>query len=246
MFVDVHAHLDSKGFIKPIKAIVEEAAEAGLVAIINCGLNRKSNRATERLAKQFHIVKPAYGFYPTDAEKTSQKEIDEELKWIKRRKPIAISEVGLEGKWGKDFKKQEQVFSKFDMLATGLDIPLIVHTREKEKQCIDILEKLKAKKVVLHCFTGPEPLVVRAMKLGYSFSIPPIILYNQRFQSTVKLLAMDRILTETDSPYLAPKRGTINSPKNVRLTVAKIAEIKGLNPEETKRIIFLNYQRLFA
>jgi TatD DNase family protein len=245
MLIDVHAHLDYEGFKSPVEQIIEEAAKAGVVAIINCGLSKESNRATKALSERFPIVKPAYGIYPTTAEELSEKDIEAELKWIKTQKPIAISEIGLDGKYGKDFAKQGKVLRLFLALANKMELPVIVHTRQREKECLDILEEMKVKKVVLHCFTGPEELVKRAIKLKYSFSIPPIIVFNKGFQNLVKMIDLGLILTETDSPYLAPKHGEVNTPANVAVTVAKIAEIKGLTVEETQKIIFLNYQRMF-
>ncbi len=245
MLVDVHCHLDSDGFKESVEKMVANAARAGVTAIINCGINIETNRATKVLADTYHIVKAAYGIYPTEAEDMTIKQIEKEIEWIKTKNPIAISEIGLDGKYGKDFKKQKEVFSMFIKLAKKLDVPVVVHTRQKEKEVISLLKKHNAPKVVLHCFTGDLELVKEAIKLKYHFSIPPILVFNEGFQEMVKLVPNNLLLTETDSPYLAPKRGAINNPANVQVTVNKIAELKGLDPIEVKRIIFMNYQRLF-
>jgi len=245
MLVDVHSHLDYPGYKEPIDGIIKRAISTGLVAIVNCGLNKESNRATKLLAEKHKIVKPAYGFYPTDAEKASWQELEQELKWIKQQKPIAIGEVGMDGKHGKDMLKQELVLKRFLDLAKLLNVPIIVHSRMAEQRCIELIEASGCSKVVLHCFTGTLQLAERAIKNKWCFSIPPIVVYNKGFQRLVEVVPLHQLLTETDSPYLAPKPGTVNEPSNVAIVAEKIAEIKGLNVEEVKKILYLNYRREF-
>jgi len=245
MFIDVHAHLDSKEFRKPVSELIDEARIAGLTTIINCGLNKETNRSTQRLSEKYSIIKPAYGIYPIDAEQMSDSEVNQEIAWIRKQKPIAISEIGLDGKWGKDIEKQIRVFRKMLELAIEMRVPVIVHTRQAEEQCFNVIESTGIKKVVLHCFTGPKELIPRAITNKWSFSIPPVIVHDKSFAELVTQLKLGQLLTETDSPYLAPKRGTQNSPANVVLTIKKMAELKGLNAEEMRNIVFQNYQNLF-
>ncbi len=246
MLVDVHAHLDYEGYSEPIAEIVRKAKTAGLSCIINCGLNPKSNRVTLALSKSYDIVKPAFGFYPTDAEKASDTEIDSEIAWIRQNKPFAISEIGMDGKYGKDMARQTLVFRKMLDLARGLDLPVIIHTRQAEEQCFQLIEESKCRNVVLHCFTGSPQLAQRGIKNKWAFSIPPCVAYSKGFQGLVERLELNHILTETDSPFLAPKPGQQNRPENVVITIAKIAEIKRLTPEEVKKIVFLNFRRIFG
>ncbi len=246
MLVDVHAHLDYDGYSEPIDKIVNKAKSAGLTCIINCGLNPKSNRATLTLSKSYDIVKPAFGFYPTDAEKASDSEIDSEIAWIRQNKPFAISEIGMDGKYDQDMARQALVFRKMLSLACELDLPVIVHTRQAEEQCFKLIEESKCLKVVLHCFTGSPQLAQRGIKNRWAFSIPPSVAYSKGFQGLVERMELSHILTETDSPFLAPKPGEQNRPENVVVTIAKIAEIKRLTPEEVKKIIFLNFRRIFG
>jgi TatD DNase family protein len=245
MLIDVHAHLDSEGFKYTQDQVIKQAENAGVSAIINCGLNPATNRATKRLSEKYTLIKPAYGIYPTDAEAMSDEDIEAEIRWIAEQKPIAISEIGLDGKWGKDLLRQAKVFRRMLELAIRLDVPVIVHTRQAEEQCFNLIESTGIKKVVLHCYTGPRELIKRGIANKWHFSIPPIIAYDKGFAQLADKLMIGQLLTETDSPYLAPRPGEVNTPANVALTVEKLAGIKGLTYEEMKKLIFMNYRRLF-
>ncbi len=239
MLVDVHAHLDD---VKDINRVIANAEKAGLKVVINCGLNHKSNLKTLELSKSYRIIKPAFGLYPMFAEELPKDKIQEEIAWVKKNKPFAISEIGMDFKEPKDINKQKYAFVEFLKLAKELNIPAIIHSRKAEADVLRIIKQINHKKIVLHCFTGKKSLIKDYE--GY-FSIPAIILRSTHFQNLVKIVKLTRLLTETDSPYLSPFKDKPNEPANVALTVKKIAEIKGITPEEAERIIFMNYQRLF-
>ena len=242
MLIDIHAHLTNESFEKDIDAVVNNSS----CSVILCnGTNPQDNRAVLKICKRYNNVKPALGIYPEEILKLTDKEIEDELKFIKKQHSAAIGEVGLDGTYG-NLEKQSKYFRKFISLAEELNIPIIVHNRKAEKEVIDILEELKAKKVILHCFMGKLKYAERAEKLGYHFSIPPIIVYAGQFQEMVKKISITRLLTETDAPYLGPVKGERNEPANVQITVKKIAELKGMDAKEVENSIYLNYQRLFA
>lgn len=242
MLIDVHAHLDE---IKNQKDIILNSQKAGLKTIINCGLNPKSNRKTLKLSKEYSIIKPAFGFYPTYAEDSTSLEIKKEIQWVKKNKPFAISEIGLDFKESKNIQKQKEVFILFLKLAKELNVPAIIHSRKAEEEVLNIIQEINYKKIVLHCFTGKKRLIQLANDMKLYFSIPVIIIKSTHFQNLVKNVNLSRILTETDSPYLAPIKGEINEPKNIKLTINKIAELKDITEEECEKIIYMNYQRLF-
>ena len=142
-------------------------------------------------------------------------------------------------------EEQKEVFKKTIRLAEEIKKPLVVHTRKAEKECLDILEEMKAKNVVLHCFMGNMKLVERAEKLGYFFSIPSIIVRLKHFQEVVSRVSLNNLFTETDAPYLSHVRGERSEPINVKETIKKIAEIKKIEDSEVEKIIFSNYQKVF-
>ena len=142
-------------------------------------------------------------------------------------------------------KEQQKVFERVISLAEKIKKPLVVHTRKAEKDVLDMLESTSLKKVDLHCFMDNKKLIQRAADLGYSFSIPPVIVKLQHFQMLVEMVNIDQILTETDAPYLSPHSDRQNEPAFVRETIKMIAKIKKISEEEVEKNIFKNFEKIF-
>lgn len=252
-YVDVHAHFDLGEYDEDLSEVVEESKAAGVNAIIANGVKPDSNRKVLDIAKKYDIIKPALGYYPTHVTEDGIKKVEEEIEFIKKQKDlIAIGEVGLDYKFSEETKNiqelkkiQIEAFQKIIELSEKTKLPLIIHSRKAELDVIEMLESSTLKNSVMHCFSGKKKLMQRAADNGYFFSIPVIVLKTQQFQETVKYLNINKILTETDSPYLSPEQGTRNDPKNVALSVKKISELKGLTEQETANNLFMNYQKLF-
>ena len=171
---------------------------------------------------------------------------------IKSKKCIAIGEVGLEYSEIKDIndtKKniQKSCLKKFIHIAKKHDVPIIIHSRGAELEVVELLEEegMKNHKVIMHCFSGRKHLVQRIRNNKWYFSIPCNVDRSLHFQQIVKDTPVEQLFTETDSPYLSPVPGKVNRPDNVKHTIKKIAELKGMTPEETSNIIYANYQKLF-
>ena len=245
MIIDVHCHLDFEQFDNDRDEVIERAKKSNVKVIISNGTNLEKNKKVLELSKKYDIVKPAYGIYPTEAEEMSEKEIDEILTFIEKNKPIAIGEVGLDLKHGKDLEKQKKVLKKLIVISKKQDIPLIVHSWKAEKETIEFLKENKAEKVIMHCFCGNAELTEEAESLGYLFSIPPSIMKSKTFRKLAKRIQLKSILTETDAPFLSPYEGKRNEPSFIKETIKKIAEIKKITEEELEKIIFMNYQNLF-
>lgn len=258
--VDVHAHLDFSPLKENVKDIVVRAREVGMSAIVANGVHPQSNREVLELAKLFDIVKPAFGFYPSHVLEVSDDAFDAELDFIREHKPIALGEVGMDFKFSNHEyslggpktqdeeemkRRQEKCFVKFIALSKELDIPLIVHSRKAELRVIELLEEHKAKKVVMHCFSGKKKLVERIRSHGWTFSIPVIVIKLEQFQTIVKETPLAQLLTETDAPYLGPRSGLTNEPAHVAFSIKKIAELKNMNEREVADQLYMNFQRLF-
>ncbi len=251
MLVDIHTHLDDKKFEKDLNQVIERAKKAGVRFIINNGLNPESNRKTLELSKKYALIKPALGFHPTELSNFSEEKIIEEIEFIKknRKKIVALGEIGLDYHWIKDGEKREfqrKIFERLVGLAEEIEKPMIIHSRNAEEDVLAILKEKRAKKLVLHAFGGGIELAKEAEKKNYYFSIPPRIVFDSDFQLLVKNINISRLLTETDSPYLAPIKGQRNEPAFVSESIRMIAQIKELEEEEVKNIIFKNYTGLFS
>ncbi len=250
LLVDVHAHLDMKEFDSDLDEVIQRAKKQGVKAIITNGINHESNLKVLEISEKYDIVKAALGLYPEYVNEMSDGEIENEIKFIEKNKNkiIAVGEVGLDFKYNDDEKqKQRQIsaFKKIIKLAKKIKKPIIVHTRKAEQETIEILEKEKAEKVVLHCFSGKINLIKKAAKLKYYFSVPTNIVRSQQFQKMVEIVDLSQILTETDAPFLSPFKDKRNEPAFIIRTINKIAEIKFMDKQEVANNIFMNYQRVF-
>lgn len=245
MLIDIHCHLDFKDFEKDLDKVIERAEKNNFISLIANGVDHESNLKVLEISKKYKIVKPALGLYPDRAIKLSEKEIDKEIDFIRKNKPFAIGETGIDHFRVENPEKQKKAFKKFIDLAKELDIPIIVHSRKAEQDVIEILEKSKIKKVILHCFSGNKELIERAEENGWMFSIPTSIVKNKTFKKLAKRISLNKILTETDAPYLSPFEGKRNEPSFILESLKKIAEIKGITQREIENIIFSNYQRMF-
>jgi TatD DNase family protein len=249
-FIDVHCHLDMTKEI-PIEKIIENAVNNDVKIMINQGVKPESNRKSLELSEKFKEVKCALGLYPIDSLSLSDSDIDEELDFIRKNKDkiAAIGEVGLDFKESEkkeEYEKQIKTFEKIIDLSIELNKPLIVHSRKAELECIETLEKKKAKKVVMHCFSGKFSLVKKIEQNGWFLTIPTSVKNSEHFQKIIKETKIEQLLCETDSPYLHPDKKWPNEPANVIESYKKIAEIKGISLEETKKKIFENFMRLIG
>ncbi len=253
MLIDVHAHMSYKGIIEKIDQVIRECEDNNVKIIVNQGTEPKSNRASIELSKKYKIIKPALGFYPTHILEYTDEEIEKELEFIKQSNPIAIGEIGLDyykenfpnGITEEQKNKMKKYLKKLILIAKQKKIPIIIHSRKAELDTIELIEELNYNNVIMHCFSGKKSLVKRIIDNKWYLSIPANVNRAQHFQYIIRVTPIQQLFTETDSPFLAPTRGEINTPKNIIFGLRKIAEIKELDIEETSKLLYLNYQRLF-
>ena len=255
LIIDVHAHLDFKEYDNDIDKVIENNKKAGVVAVINNGVDIASNRKVLELAKKYDIIKPALGFYPVHAVQAKQEEFDAELDFISKQDIAAIGEVGLDYLKGDDnpfgdkySKEMKACFEKFISLAKKKNIPIIVHSRRAELDVVEMLESssLKPEKILMHCFMGRKHLVKRILDHGWSMGISCLVKKLQQLQSIVEQAPMNQLLTETDAPYQSPYPDIRrNEPRFIIESLKKIAEIKKLDVEEASNMIYKNYQAMF-
>jgi TatD DNase family protein len=240
MFIDVHCHLE---MCEKPEEILEEA-EKKKVIVTSAGTNEKTNEWLLSQREQANL-RICLGLYPLEAVKCSDDEVGKIIDIIRKnsKRVWGIGEVGLDYKESADeeeHEKQKKVFRKFIELAIELNKPVVVHSRKAEEDCISILEELKAKKVIMHCFSGKMSFVKRIIENKWFLSIPTSVNNSEHFQEIINTTPIEQLLCETDAPYLHPDKSWPNSPLNVVTSYKKIAEIKGLNIDEVEKQIEKN------
>lgn len=242
MLIDVHAHLDFFSE-EEIGKIILNAKKAKVGLIITNSLNLKSCKRNLEIVKKYDIVKLAVGLYP---EGLSLKKLEELRKFVHKNKKyvFAIGEIGMDFKHDEDKKLQEKVFREQLRLAEELNVPAIIHTRKAEREVIEIVKDYDCKKI-LHCFSGNFKLVKEAVKGGCYFSIPTNIVRSEHFKKMVEVLPREKILLETDAPYLSPFKDRKNEPEFVAESVKVISKIWGVSKKETEGQIEENFIKVF-
>lgn len=247
MIVDVHSHVYFDHFKNDFDKVLDEAKAARVSTIICNGLDLSSNKQVLELSKNYSMIKAAFGLYPLEVGKLSDKEIDETFNFIETHinECVALGEIGLDYTDSSSKTKQKDVLLRFLDLAKRHNKPVILHSRAAEADTVDIVINSKVKHAIFHCFSGKFSLVKKIVENNYFVSIPVNVIHSSQFQKIVKEVNLKNLLMETDAPYLGPVRGERNDPKNLLLSLQKISEIRGLNIDETEKILFMNAKKFF-
>ncbi len=249
MYIDIHCHLDMCEHESELGGIIGRARTTGVGVILAQGVNPASNRRVVELATQSKEVRCALGLYPIDALALSDEAIEQELDFIREKRNVftAIGEVGLDFKEDEtQHERQIYIFKKAVALAKELGKPLIVHSRKAEEACIEILEQLKAERVVMHCFSGKWKLVEKIIANGWFLTIPTSVISSEHFQRIAREVPLTHLFCETDAPYLHPDKQWPNEPALVVRAYEKLAEIKGIEVEDVAKVIERNYEKVFG
>jgi TatD DNase family protein len=254
MLVDSHCHLDFPDFEKEVDAVVARAVAAGVGAIQTICTHVRRFERIKAIAERFPNVCCSVGTHPHYAAEERDVTVDEILAGAAYRKCVAIGEAGLDYFHKRcPIEDQEAGFRLHIEAARQTGLPLVIHTRDADEHTGRILEEEIARgpfKAVLHCFTGGRALAMRAVELGLYVSFTGILTYGRSddLRAIAAELPIDRVLVETDAPYLAPQamRGKRNEPAYVVHTAAMLAKVKGVSEAEIARQTTENFFRLFA
>ena len=246
---DSHAHYTDKAFNEDREIMLGSLKESGVCGIINCGADIESSVSSVDLASKYDYIYAACGIHPEEADKTPENYIDILRDLAKNEKCVAIGEIGLDYYWRQDTKDlQKELFEKQILLSKELDLPIIVHDREAHGDTMEILKKHRPKGV-LHCFSGSPETATEVLKLGMYIGLGgALTLKNARKAVEVaQMLPLDRLLLETDCPYMAPvpMRGKRNNSGYIPFIAEKVAEIKGIDPQSVLDVTTENTKRLF-
>lgn len=253
MFIDTHCHIDDEKFTDK-DAVVKAFVKDGVEVAINMACNLQSSFNGKTLSERYEQVYYGVGFHPSDAEFFNDTDADILAALSKNEKCVAIGEIGLDYHWeGFDKDKQITIFIKQLELAKVLKLPVSVHCRDATEDMLKILKQnrnLLTYGGVMHCFSGSVETAKELLKLGFFISFAGTLTFKnaRTLIDVAKFVPVEYCLTETDSPYLAPHpyRGSVNEPRNVSLVTARLAEIKGVDIEETSNRVMKNAKNLFA
>lgn len=242
MYVDAHAHLNDSAFDRDRDEVVDRAKE---IIILDAGLNHESNVKVLELSRKYSNMRACLGFHPEHIITSLDHQVDFELDFIRQNAAsiVAISEIGLDYKYP-EREKQIDAFKRLLKLAEELNLPVVLHSRRAAGAVLNLLRNYSLK-VNLHAFSGNMMEAKNALDQGYYFSVGPNIVYNKYRQELTKLIPLEQMLTETDSPVLGPDPNQRNEPHNIFLALEKIVEIKGVELSELKDRIYRNSTNLF-
>lgn len=257
---DSHAHYDDEKFDQDREILIEQIHNSGIEKFISAGYNLESSKKGIELATKYPFIYTTAGISPNDVGQTldqTQNMIGELEKIIKQHqnanksKIVGIGEIGLDYHWNTENKEiQKNAFIEQIKLANKLQLPIIIHTREAIMDTIEILKENNVnKKGIFHCCPLNRELVKEALKLGFyiSFAGPVTFKNSKNADEIIKMVPNDKMLIETDSPYLAPEpvRGTRNDSRNVKFIAEKVANVKNMDVEEVARITYNNTIEIF-
>ncbi len=254
-FFDSHAHYNDEKFIEDKEEILRQVYESGVTKLICAGYSLEASKEAVKIANEHDFVYSIVGISPNDIPEQGEvldKQLEQIRKLAQDRKNVAIGEIGLDYYWNRENKKEQKIaFCKQIELANELNLPIVIHTREAVYDTLDILknEISPNKKGIFHCCPLNLDLIREGLKLGFyiSFAGPVTFKNSKNAAEAIKMVPEDRILIETDSPYLAPEpnRGTRNDSRNVRYIAQKIAEVKQMPLEEIAKITYENAEKIF-
>lgn len=252
MLFDTHAHYDDKVFEEDRESILKQLPKEGIARVVNIGASLESCKRTIQLMEQYPYIYGALGVHPSDT-----LQLDEDsFAWLKkqynREKCIAVGEIGLDYYWKEPSREiQKEWFIKQLQLAKEIKLPVVIHSRDAAKDTIDIMTAQKVEEIggVIHCYSYTKETAKIFLDMGFYFGIGGVITFKngKKLREAVEYLPMERIVLETDSPYLSPEpnRGKRNDSRNLIYVAEAIAQIKKLSLEEVKQITWQNACKLY-
>jgi TatD DNase family protein len=255
MIFETHAHYDDERFAEDREEVLKAVHESGVHPIINVGASIASTKTTLALAQKYDYIYAAVGVHPSDVDDLNEQTfawLAEQTAW---EKTVAVGEIGLDYYWEKDpdvQKKQQYWFARQLELAREAQLPVIIHSRDAAEDTMRIMRECHAEEIpgVIHCYSYSRELAEEFVKMGYYIGVGGVVTFKnaRKLVETVAHIPMERILLETDCPYMAPEphRGTRNDSRNIPYVIDKIAGIRGITPQEVEQITEKNGYDLFG
>ncbi len=252
MLIDTHVHLNAHQYNDDLEEVIVRARENGLEKMVVIGCDRPSIERTMELIEEYDDIYGVIGWHPVDAIDCT----DEDLKWIEElsahKKIVGIGETGLDYHWDKSPKDvQKKLFRKQLALAKRVGLPIIIHNRESTEDCVEILKEENAEEIggIMHAFSADKKTADEIIAMNFYVSLGgPVTFKNAQLPKDIAVhVPLDRLLIETDAPYLTPHpfRGKRNEPAHVKLVAEKIAELRGMSYEELAGATTENAKKLY-
>lgn len=252
MIFDTHAHYDDEDFDVDREELLSKMKAAGVSHIVNIGASLESTKRSLELAKQYDFIYAAVGVHPSDTGELNE----ENFAWLSKQcelpKVVAVGEIGLDYYWDEPQRDiQKEWFARQIALGREKKLPLVIHSRDAAQDTIDIMKTEKAEEAggILHCFSYTKETARTFLDMDFSFGIGGVITFKnaKKLKEAVEYIPMDRIVIETDCPYLSPEpnRGKRNSSLNLPYVIKAIAEIKNLSEEEVLKATYENAKKLY-
>lgn len=253
-FVDSHCHLDDEQFSSDREQVIQRALDSGLKYMLSIGTGDgpPDLEAAVRLAGQYHFVFATVGVHPNDVQKASAETFLELRRLLHHPKVVALGEIGLDYHWGVPAEAQLPIFRRQLEIAAEARLPVVIHTRDAWNDTLDVLRAFWAPTglpCIMHCFTGDAQRARECLDLGFTLSFGGVTTFpkSAEIREAARITPIDRLLIETDSPYLAPVpyRGKRNEPSFVVHTAKAVADVRGLGLAELSEQTTANFERIF-
>jgi TatD DNase family protein len=252
LIFDTHAHYDDSKFDEDRNELLEELHQNGVDYILNASASLESLEVNIALAEKYDFIYIALGIHPEYADKMNEDILDKIRLLSKNKKVVAIGEIGLDYYYGDPPRDIQRVwFERQIELAKELSLPIIIHDRDSHEDTVKIIKKTNANEVggIFHCFSGSTEMAMDMLDYNFHISIGGVVTFKnaKKVVEVVKAVPLDKLLIETDCPYLAPEpfRGKRNNSGYLTYIIDKIAEIKGVSAKEVADITFSNAKKLF-
>ena len=252
MIFDTHAHYDDEAFDEDRDEVLTSLRKRGVGTVVNVGASMEGSRRSVSLSEQYEFVYSAVGVHPDEVGELREEDMEWMREQLQKPKVVAVGEIGLDYYWDKEgHDLQKKWFLRQLKLAKELKKPVIIHSREA---AADTMELLKANyhgemPMVMHCYSYSPEMAEEYLKMGYYIGIGGVVTFKnaKKLKEVVKMLPLDRILLETDCPYLAPEpnRGKRNSSLNLPYVAAAIGELKGVDADEVVRVTNQNAKKMY-
>ena len=249
MLFDSHTHLDDSKFDGDREEIIEKIKDSGVAAVVNIGCNIPTSENSIKLAEEYDFIYATVGFHPCDTGSMTEDDLQKIKELAAHKKVVAIGEIGLDYHWDNVSRDVQKYWFKRQLdLAAELGMPVSIHNRDAHEDTFNIIKRSDAKGII-HCCSCSKEMALEFVKLGYYISFAGPITYKNGVKNAevAKAVPMDRLLIETDAPYLAPEgfRGKRNDSSLMRITCEKLAEIKGVTFEEMAEQTFKNAKKVY-